>query len=177
MSLLNKLFARENPNLVMKPLYDGVVAAGRQTNWYERGEVPDTLDGRFDMIAAILSVVLIRLEQDPACKKETAWLTELFVSDMDGQLRQIGIGDMIVGKHIGKMMGALGGRLGAYRDALTAQADLGDALVRNLYRGEAPGDEALDYVTAAIKRLHSGLEKMDAGDIVAGQLPTGTTGA
>src|SRR5205823_30948 len=71
-----------------------------------------------------------------------AHLTERFVDDMDGQLRQMGIGDIVVGKHIGKMMSMLGGRLGAYRDGLAA-GDLAPALVRNLYRGEAPASAAL----------------------------------
>src|SRR3546814_2060072 len=63
---------------------------------------------------------------------------------MDGQLREIGIGDIIVGKHIGRMMSMLGGRLGAYRAGL-AEGDLAPALVRNLYRGTAPAPAALAH--------------------------------
>jgi cytochrome b pre-mRNA-processing protein 3 len=59
-------------------------------------------------------------------------LTELFVTDMDGQLRESGVGDLVVGKHIGRLMSVLGGRLGAYRAALAGQEDLGAALERNL---------------------------------------------
>ena len=123
------------------------------------------------MIAAILCLVLIRLESDVATKRETAWLMELFVSDMDGQLRQIGIGDMIVGKHIGRMMGALGGRLGAYRDAFTGDADLGAALVRNLYRGDAPDNRALGHVVSRLQQYFAELEKMAPVEIASGQLP------
>ena len=78
--------------------------------------------------------------------QESVWLTELFVDDMDGQLRQEGIGDVVVGKHIGRMVSALGGRLAAYRAALSGEADFGEALTRNLYRGEAPAPEALAHV-------------------------------
>src|SRR3546814_5150561 len=81
-------------------------------------------DLRFDMITAILCLVLLRLEGAPETKQQSVWLTELFVDDMDGQLRQIGIGDMIVGKHIGRMMSALGGRLSAYRSGLGAGESL-----------------------------------------------------
>ena len=80
--------------------------------------MPDTVDGRFDMIAAVLAFVLIRLEQDPAAAATSAQVTERFVDDMDGQLRQMGIGDIVVGKHIGRMMSMLGGRIGAYRDGM-----------------------------------------------------------
>ena len=104
-----------------------------------RARCPTRVDGRFDMIAAVLAMVMLRLEGDPAGVPGATHLAEAFVDDMDPQLREIGIGDLLVGKHIGRMMGMLGGRLGAYRDGLAA-GDLKPALVRNLYRGEAPGD-------------------------------------
>src|SRR3546814_14845384 len=89
-------------------------------------------------------------------KQQSVWLTELFVDDMDGQLRQIGIGDMIVGKHIGRMMSALGGRLSAYRSGLGAGESLEDALVRNLYRSEERrvGKECVSTCRFWLSRLH-----------------------
>ncbi len=154
----------------MQPLYDAIIAEGRQPIWYENGLVPDTLDGRFDMIAAIFSVVLLRLEKESATAQQTAWLTELFVNDMDGQLRQIGIGDMIVGKHVKRMMGALGGRLGAYRDALKGQHDLKDALQRNLYRGEAVDTEALEFVSEKLRKFFDQLTAIETDAIIAGDI-------
>ncbi|QTD57502.1 ubiquinol-cytochrome C chaperone family protein [Parasphingorhabdus cellanae] len=170
MSFLNDLLGRKNPNLVMQPLYNAVIAEGRQLDWYEQGAVPDTLDGRFDMIAAILCAVMIRLEQAEEARQEIAWLTELFVTDMEGQLRQIGIGDLIVGKRVGEMMGALGGRLGAYRNALTGTADLAEALTRNLYRGEAPAQEALNFTTKCFSSFYDHIVKTDIGQVIAGNI-------
>ena len=155
---------------VARALYDAVVAQGRDPDWYLAGAVPDTIDGRFDMIAAVLSLVLIRLERDPAAALPSARLTERFVDDMDGQLRQIGIGDVIVGKHVGKMMGMLGGRLGAYRDGLAA-GDLEPALVRNLYRGEAPDAAALDHVAAKLTAFDRALADLSTDTVLAGTLP------
>src|SRR3569832_2215954 len=105
------------------PVYNAIVTRAREPHWYEAG-VPATVDGRFDMIATVLSFVLLRLADDPAAAEPSARLTERFVDDMDGQLRELGIGDIVVGKHIGNMMGMLGGRLGAYRTAL-AEGTLG----------------------------------------------------
>lgn len=152
------------------PLYTSVVARGRQPHWYLEGGVPDTIDGRFDMIAAVLSFVLLRLEGDPVGAETVARVTERFVDDMDGQLRQIGIGDIIVGKHIGKMMSMLGGRIGAYRDAL-AVGSLDAALVRNLYRGEAPPEPALRHVAARLYALRDALAQAPTAAIIAGDLP------
>lgn len=151
------------------PLYNAVVVQARGEHWYLAGAVPDTVDGRFDMIAAVLATVLLRLETEPAAAELAARLTERFVDDMDGQLREIGIGDIVVGKHIGRMMAMLGGRLGAYRDGLAA-GDLRPALVRNLYRGHAPADAAVAHVAAALTALRDRLATRPLPAIVAGEL-------
>ena len=154
----------------MTPLYNAVVQAGRQTHWYADGAVPDTLDGRFDMIAAILSLVLLRLERAADRKQESVWLTEIFVDDMDGQLREIGIGDVVVGKHIGRMMSALGGRISAYRAALAGEADMTDALRRNLYRGAPVSDAALAHVEGALRERWTRLGCLTRDAMLAGDL-------
>lgn len=151
-------------------LYQAVVAEGRRPHWYREGAVPDTIDGRFDMIAAVLAVVLLRLEQEPEGAAPNAALAECFIEDMDGQLREIGIGDIVVGKHIGRMMGMLGGRLTAYRAGFAARS-LGDALVRNLYRGHAPDDAALAHVEAELKAFRDRLAAAPIATLVAGKLP------
>ncbi len=152
------------------PLYTAIVARGREPHWYRQGAVPDTIDGRFDAIAAVLSVVLLRLEAEPAAAEPAARLTECFVDDMDGQLREIGIGDIVVGKHIGRMMAMLGGRLGAYRDGLAA-GDLRPALVRNLYRGEPPAEAAVAYVAERLTALSQALAATPLDALLAVRLP------
>lgn len=152
-------------------LYRAVVAKAREPHWYLDGAVPDTVDGRFDMIAAVLAMVMLRLEADPAAAAASTHLTEAFVDDMDPQLREIGIGDLLVGKHIGRMMGMLGGRLGAYRGGLAA-GDLAPALVRNIYRGEAPDDAAaLKHVADGLTALRARLDRVDTARLIAGALP------
>ena len=154
------------------PMYDAVVARARQPHWYLAGHVPDTLDGRFDMVAAVLSMVLLRLEaEEPAGATPTAQLTERFIEDMDAQVRQIGFGDMVVGKHVGRMMGMLGGRLGAYRDGLAGAGDMDAALVRNLYRGEAPPADAVAHVRDGLSALRRALDDVSIAAMMRGELP------
>jgi cytochrome b pre-mRNA-processing protein 3 len=170
-SIFRRFFQGSETRAPLRPLYAAIVAEARDPAWYREGAVPDTLDGRFDMIAAVLAVVLIRLEAAGDAGREPSTLVaELFVDDMDAQLRQQGIGDVVVGKHIGRMMSALGGRTGAYRTALTGDGDLPAALVRNLYRGQAPAPAALAFATARIEALHAALAAMPAETIVAGKL-------
>ncbi len=148
MSLLKRLFGNTEPDPKSKlvPLYNQIVAKARLPHWYVEGQVPDSIDGRFDMVAAILTLVLLRLEEDPSRAQDMAHLTEVFVDDMDGQLREVGIGDMIVGKHMGRIMGAIGGRLGAFRDAMDEPSMLDDAILRNIYRSENADAAAVAHV-------------------------------
>lgn len=151
-------------------LYAALVARARQPHWYLDGAIADSVDGRFDMIAAVLAIVMLRLEGDPAGVAAATYLSEAFVDDMDPQLREIGIGDLLVGKHVGRMMGMLGGRLGAYRAGLAAD-DLKPALVRNLYRGEAPDSAALAHVERELLALRAGLDGIAIDRLIAGDLP------
>ena len=170
-SSLRKLFKpAADPREARRPLWNAVVAAARAPHWYTDGQVPDTLDGRFDMISLVLALVLHRIDDAPDQALAGVQLTELFVDDMDGQMRQIGFGDMVVGKQIDRMVGALGGRLGAYRDGLAA-GDLRPALVRNLYRGAGPAPEALDHVAGALTAFHTALGAVPLDRLTAGDLP------
>jgi len=172
MSLLDRLFRRSDPKAAMAPLYHAVVARARAVHWYVEGKVPDSLDGRFDMIAAILSLVLMRLEEGDR-RQESVWLTELFIDDMEGQLRQIGVGDVVVGKHVGRMVSALGGRLCAYREALAAgEGDFRGALMRNLYRGEPVDDAALADVESRLRAFHRALKDTPPEALIGGHLPS-----
>lgn len=172
MSILAKFFAKGQDKARVQPLYHAVVMAARRPEWYVEGKVADTLDGRFDMIAAMLSLALLRLESaGDAHAAELALLTEVFVDDMDGQLREIGIGDVVVGKHVGRMMSALGGRLGAYRDAFRDDDGLEVALERNLYRGTVPDRAALDWTTARLCAFHAAIMATPVATLLAGEWP------
>lgn len=170
---------RTDPRGAHRPLWNAVVARGREAHWYVEGGVADTLDGRFDMIALIFSLTLLRIEASPGHERDCIVLTELFVDDMDGQMRQIGFGDMVVGKQIGRIMSALGGRIGAYRAALAAADDamLEAALIRNLWRGEAPTAPALAHVTRAVRDLQRALAATSAGALIAAAALPGSSGA
>jgi len=170
MKLLDRLLrSAPDPREALRPLWHRVVAISRERGWYADCGAMDSVAGRFDMITAVLSLVLLRLERDGESAAEIALLTELFVEDMDGQLRESGVGDIVVGKHIGRLMSALGGRLGAYRAALAegGGAALEDAVRRNvtLVAGAAPAGLA-----ARLRGLAIELDGLAAGEILAGRI-------
>lgn len=171
-ALLSRLFGEKKQRALLAPLYRATVAAGRAPAWYREGGVPDTVEGRFDMIASLLALVLIRLEREgDGAKADSVLLTENFIDDMDSSLRQIGIGDFVVGKHVGKLLGALGGRLDAYRAALDGKGDLEAAVRRNVFRDAPPSDEALAFVTAGLRRFDAGLRATALEPLLDGAIP------
>jgi cytochrome b pre-mRNA-processing protein 3 len=168
MTLLSRLFARQaDPRDRLKPLWHAVVARSRQPRWYAELGVADSVPGRFDMVSAMTALALLRLEHDRA--QDAALLTELFIEDMDGQLRESGIGDVVVGKHVGRLMSVLGGRLGAYRDALanTDDAVLTEAVRRNVTLIENADPAAL---AAALRAEDARFAALDANAFLAGDI-------
>ena len=166
-SFLSRFFAPPPPPLA--DLWRTITETARQPRWYLENRVPDTIDGRFDMVALITSIVMLSLERRGRVA-ETAMLTERFVEDMDGSLRDIGVGDMVVGKHIGRMMSAMGGRLSAYREGLAADAEggaLAAAIARNVYRSDAP-EGAAESLTVAMLALHRRIDTLPDAALLKG---------
>ncbi len=169
MGLIDRLFGRTR-EAPFRALYAAIVEQARAPHWYLSGKVPDTMDGRFDMVAAILSLVLIRLERDPEAALASAQLTERFIEDMDAQLRESGIGDVGLGKHVGNMISMLGGRVGAYREGLAA-GTLSTAVARNVYRGAAPDAAAVAHVDQRLCAFAGALDAVPLSALLAGALP------
>ena len=170
MSFLQQIFGRKDREAVA-PLYRAVVAAGRDPAWYRQGGVPDTVDGRFDMIAALLALVLLRIEDEgEPGRRPSVLLAELFVDDMEATLRQIGIGDYVVGKHVGRMMSALGGRLAAFR-AARASGDFEAPANRNIFHEAQPSAEAVVWVAERLKRFSAALAERPLPDLLQGRIP------
>ncbi|MDG2005399.1 MAG: ubiquinol-cytochrome C chaperone family protein [Novosphingobium sp.] len=172
MSLLSRIFgvfgrARAG-RAPLRPLWLRIVEIAREPQWYNKCGVADTVSGRFDAITLALSLVLLRMEKEPALIEPSVRLTEIFVEDMDGQLRQSGVGDLVVGKHIGKLMQVLGGRLGAYRDGLEqGEAALVAALERNVTLAEDAEPSAL---AAAVLDLNQQIAGVSSDDLLQGRL-------
>jgi cytochrome b pre-mRNA-processing protein 3 len=164
--ILKKLFERKpEPEQV---LYEAIVAAARQPLFYIEMAVPDTVDGRFDMIALHLFLVLDRLKDDqPEAVRQG--LVDVFFRDMDRSLREMGVGDLSVGKKVRKMAEVFYGRVDAYRKAVSeGESALSDAFARNVYAegGVEQAPKLAHY--AWIARAKLDLQSVDS--IMKGQL-------
>jgi len=168
MNLLRRLFTPiPDPRETLGPLWQAVVAEARRPEWYRAG-VEDTVAGRFDMVTAVLSAVLLRMERHPDLVAPSALLTELFIHDMDGQLRELGIGDVVVGKHVGRLMGAMGGRLTAYRDGLAGDVESLVGVVRRNVTLTEGGDAAV--IAAGLSAVAVRLDRTADTGLLAGKL-------
>lgn len=169
MSFLSRLLGTApDPRESVRPLWHRVIELARDADYYNLCHVADSIAGRFDMITAVLSVVMVRLEASEM-RSESALLAELFVEDMDGQLREFGVNDVVVGKRIGKLMSVLGGRLGAYRSALNAgDLDrLSAAIQRNVTFVEGTDETASARAVAArLMKLSERLASFSDADMI-----------
>jgi cytochrome b pre-mRNA-processing protein 3 len=142
-----------------------IAARSRAPVFYAQFEVPDTMDGRFDMLALHAALAMERVGGDLA----QSLVDTIFVS-FDEALRQQGAGDMGMSRRMKKMAEAFFGRMHAYRDAQD-RASLETAIARNIYRGkETPSASVLaGYVLSA--REHLAKCDPDAGALDFGPLP------
>jgi cytochrome b pre-mRNA-processing protein 3 len=131
-------------------LYSAAVAAARDPYLYATLGVPDTLDGRFDAIGLYVYLVIRHLgaAPDPGPTLAQAVFDAMF-SDMDTNLREMGVGDMSIGKRNRAMWEAFHGRGAAYAAAWDDAVGLAAALARNFWRGGEPPAGA----AAALARL------------------------
>lgn len=154
---LKKLFP-EPPPAAVNATYIALVAASRNPYFYTTAQVPDTIDGRFELIVLHLFALQHRLQ---STHQETfaRYLSEAFFDDLDRSLRELGVFDTGIGKRIKRMGKAYHGRLQTYHAAFDDDILLRAALSRNLYGTIAEGDIALldlmaNYLRRCIQHLH-----------------------
>ena len=132
-------------------LYGRIVLQARKPAFYEEFGVADTIDGRFDLIVLHAFLVLRRLgmgaETTEGLRQE---LFNAMFMNMDSSLREMGVGDLSVGKKIKKMATAFYGRVEAYEVPMSENdgSGLAEAVARNLFRGEIPNEGAASGVSA-----------------------------
>lgn len=162
-----------------RQLYAEIVEQARRPQFYLACNVPDTLDGRFEMIGLHLFLVLRRLRraraEDAAAERLAQALFDVMFANMDESLREMGVGDLAVGGKIKRMAAAFYGRVAAYDQGLDAPGNVGlaDALRRNLYGTVQPDDMAVAAMADYVRREDAGLSGQRMGALLAGRVRFG----
>jgi cytochrome b pre-mRNA-processing protein 3 len=154
------------PRGTIEAIYGMIVAQAREPLFYQAMGVPDTVDGRFDMVLLHLWMVLRRLRPVEGGATLSQALFDHFCGDMDANLREMGVGDLTVPKRMQKFGEAFYGRAAAYDLALDAGAEpLAQALCRNILDGRdiGHGRQLAAYANAVIAAL-AGLDDMAVGN-------------
>jgi len=154
-------------------LYRNLVDQARAPQFYLNVGVPDTLDGRFDMIVLHMVLVIERLSTIGATAKGLSQkLFDVMFDDMDQALREIGVGDLSVGKKVKTMARAFYGRLGAYDEAFQAGTDeaVRAALKRNVFRDADIAPERLDALAGYTKTVRQTLSDTELGTFASGEV-------
>lgn len=179
--MIASLFRRPRHVRAAATLYVALVEQSRRPEFYDRAGVPDSLEGRFDMVVLHAFLVLHRLKAEGKATEDFAQaLFDHMFADMDLNLRELGVGDLSVGKRVKKMAQGFYGRAVAYEKALAADDDaaLIAALRRNLYgAGEAPAAapaaEQVAMVAGYLRREVANLAAQPAARLIRGEVEFG----
>jgi cytochrome b pre-mRNA-processing protein 3 len=166
------LFRRSSRQDTISTLYGTIVAQARLPCFYREYGVPDTVNGRFDLLVLHLAIALDRLGEGSELRPMGQALFDRFCEDMDDNLREIGVGDLSVPKEMQRIGEAFYGRAQAYRSALASDGDeaLVAALAKNVYGGAAPEPAAPVRLAAYIREAVRGLGAQQPADLLAGKL-------
>ncbi len=169
-------FGRRKRAEAIRGLYGSLVAQARRPWFYTEGGVPDTLDGRFDVLVAHAFLLMRRLGRtDGAEAREAKALSQAvfdaMFSDLDGNLREMGVSDNSIGKTVKQMAKAFYGRVNAYDATIGSGVPaLAGALARNLYRGSPPTPETAPRMAAYMVRQARHLDSLPFAVLTAGDL-------
>jgi cytochrome b pre-mRNA-processing protein 3 len=151
-------------------LFEALVGEARQPHWYVEGQVPDTIDGRFAVIATVAALATVRLERGgEAARTESVALAERFVEAMDAEHRQLGISDPALGKKVRQLVGALGRRVELWRGSLAGADEWRETVSRSLFGGLPPSPGALDHCEQALRGYWARLESATDGELAEGR--------
>ncbi len=173
--MLARLFSRSDDRNSARKLYRFVVSQARSPAFFADLGVPDTVDGRFDMIALHAWLVMRRLKGEGGAAAEVSQaLFDILFDDMDRSLRESGAGDLGVGRRVKAMARAFYGRVAAYDEGIEGGDDvLVAALGRNLYRDADPGAAKLSSVAAYLRREAAALEVQSLEGFLTGRVAFG----
>lgn len=171
--MLGRLFRVSRHRQAGEALYQRILEQSRKPDFFLKGGVADTVDGRFDLLVLNAFLVLrrLRVEGDSTSRLSQS-LFDVMFEDLDESLREIGIGDMSIGSKIKDMAEAFYGRVAAYEDGLASLdgAQLETALARNLYRNLEPSKDVQAAMADYVRRQVISLDQQAALDLSKGNV-------
>ena len=169
MMIFQWLKQKSRRRAIAQAVYQDVLEQSRQAGFYADCTVPDNTDGHFDLLCLHVFLVMNRLNDFGAEGRAQAQaLFDAMFRRMELDLREMGVGDLGVPKHMKRMMKGFNGRAHAYRDALTqdSQTALELAVARNIYHVETTDSAGVRILANYIRAVHVKLAQCSFDDIV-----------
>lgn len=153
-------------------LYLTAVAQARSRDLYAAMGAPDTVEGRFELLTLHVILLIHRLRGDDTGAATRQVLFDTYVSNLDGALREMGVGDLAVGKRMKALGGAFYGRAESFERALRGLPDHGDleALLTRTVFSASNGGDAPAMATYVLK-CHSALAAAGLEELLEGRAP------
>jgi cytochrome b pre-mRNA-processing protein 3 len=153
-----------------KELYGGVVTAARQPIFYERLRVPDTPEGRFELVSLHLFLALESLGQQDRTGDVKQRMIEAFVTDMDDCMREMGVGDLSVPKKVRRAAAAFYERASQYRRGLApgSSPTLEESLKGYVFSGSPASQDAVAELAGYVRQAASALSDREFDAYVSG---------
>ncbi|MET1027491.1 MAG: ubiquinol-cytochrome C chaperone family protein [Dongiaceae bacterium] len=174
MLFLRRFLKDEQLDTAAAALYGAIATQARQPSFYLAYEVPDNVDGRFEMVALHAYLVFRRLKGQSAAIDRLMQATyDVMFREMDLALRELGAADLGVGKRIKHMAESLNGRIQSYDKGVAAEDDrltLIAALRRNLYGTVEPGAATVDRMARYLEATIGAFDGQRTEDIAGGLL-------
>lgn len=170
-ALIKSFFAKDPLKAQGESLYAQIVAQARQPRFYTEWGVADSVDGRFDLLLIHAFLVMRRLNAiGPQGQALGQSLFDVMFLDMDRALREMGVGDMSIGKHVKKMAEAFYGRVAMYEAGFLDPPMMEAAIRNNLYRGQDGQDGAVTVLATYIRAQDEWLKNMTDKSLMAGRV-------
>jgi cytochrome b pre-mRNA-processing protein 3 len=151
--------------------YTAIVGRAREPGLFAAWGVPDTVDGRFELLALHAFLVLNRLKPEPAAKDFAQTLFDIMFADLDRGVREMGATDIGVGKQVKAMARGFYGRIAAYEKGIGDETELEAALRRNLFGTVAPSTAQVAAAGRYLREQVAALAAVPAETLLAGEVP------
>jgi cytochrome b pre-mRNA-processing protein 3 len=154
-----------------QPLFGLAVREARRPHWFVQGQVPDTVNGRFAVLATVVALMMIRLEREGGeGEQASVALAERLVESLDTEIREMGLGDPTLGKQVRKLVGAVSARVERWRALVNSEDSWSGEVRQSLYLGEQSETDAVTHSESELRRLWRQLASASANQLTDGRM-------
>lgn len=168
---VKSIFQPDDETLIAHRLYGAAVERARTPVFYADLGVPDSPTGRFSMVALHGFLVMERLDGAVEAAGLRQKIFDVMFADIDRNLREMGVGDLSVGKKVKALAEHFLGLSAAIRDALkTGNGHLEDVIARNIYGGDDPGADILAIMSKDLRDCVAALAEQPITEVTRGEI-------